>query len=42
MIDIFKVVVNLLTEVLFYVGWIAGLSVLIMYLLKVDITSFTF
>ena len=34
MIDIFKVVVNLLTEVLFYVGWIAGLSVLIMYLLN--------
>lgn len=34
MIDIFKVVVNLLTEVLFYVGWIAGLSFLIMYLLS--------
>lgn len=34
MIDIFKVVMNFLTEILFYVGWIGGLLFLIMYLLN--------
>ena len=34
MIDLFKIIVNFLTEILFYVGWVAGLSFLIMYLLN--------